>query len=184
MKNGKFLVDLARKAIILYLEKQEVLDIDPGKVPNKEMAEKRACFVTLMKKGELRGCIGSLEPGRPLVFDVIQNAINAAFEDPRFYPVTTDELDDIQIEISVLTVPEKIPIKSREDLLEKLVPGKHGLIIQKGWNRATFLPSVWEQLPEKEKFLSRLCSKAGLAPDEWKHPEKMQFHFYEAEKIS
>ncbi|MBN1170304.1 AmmeMemoRadiSam system protein A [Candidatus Micrarchaeota archaeon] len=184
MKNGKFLVDLARKAILHYLEKHEVLEILPEDVPNKEMTEKRACFVTLMKRGELRGCIGSLEPVRPLVFDVIQNALNAAFEDPRFYPVIRDEIDDLEIEISVLTVPEKIQIKSKEELLEKLVPGKHGLIIEKGWNRATFLPSVWDQLPGKDEFLSRLCSKAGLGHDEWKKPEKMQFYFYEAEKIS
>jgi len=180
---GKFLLDLARKTVKTYLEEGKVLKIDPSDVPSKTLIEERACFVTLYKGGKLRGCIGSLEPSKPLVFDVIDNALRAAFEDPRFHPVEINELDELEFSVSVLTVPEKVKIRSESELLEKLVPRKHGLIIKKGVARATFLPTVWEQIPEKEEFLSHLCMKAGLLPREWKNAAGMEFYFYEAQEF-
>jgi AmmeMemoRadiSam system protein A len=132
---------------------------------------------------ELRGCIGSLEASRPLVFDVAENALSSAFGDPRFPSVRLEEMKDITIEISVLTVPKPLPVESAQDLLAKLIPGKHGLIIEKGYARATFLPVVWEDLRSKEEFLSHLCMKAGLSPDEWKDAKSMAFYTYEAQKF-
>lgn len=172
-----FLVTLARRAIKHYLETSEYLEIAPSEAP-KEFIEIGACFVTLTKNGELRGCIGSLEAHRPLVFDLIDNAVSSAVNDPRFYPLVLEELDQTEIEVSVLSKPIKVEISSKKELLGKLVPGETGLIIKKGWNRATFLPSVWEDLPEKEEFLSHLCLKAGLFGDQWKNPEGMEFYFY------
>lgn len=182
-EEGRFLIDIARKTIRTYLEKGEILNPAPAEIPSSKMTEERACFVTLYKDDQLRGCIGSLEPTRPLVFDVIDNAINAALRDPRFNPLRLDELDKIEISISVLTVPEKRKFSSASELLEALVPEKHGLIIKKGVARATFLPIVWKQLPEKEEFLAHLCMKAGLLPNEWKNVGSVEFYFYEAQEF-
>ena len=179
-KDGRFLVDLARRALKYYFRKGDRLDIKPSEVPNKILTEDGACFVTLYKNNELRGCIGSLEASRALVFDVVDNALSAALNDPRFHPVTRDELDNIKIEVSVLTKPEKIDVKTAEELLEKLVPRKHGMIVKKGWARATFLPMVWEQIPDKIEFLRHLCMKASLMPDDWKNVSEMEFFLYEA----
>ena len=101
-------------------------------------------------------------PVRPLIEDVIENTLNAAFEDPRFLPLTKEELPLIHIEISVLTVPEKLVYKTEKELLDKLRPKIDGVIIRKNIHQATFLPQVWEQLPDKEMFLNELCLKAGL----------------------
>lgn len=123
----------------------------------------QACFVTLNKKDQLRGCIGSLEATRPLIEDVSHNAFNAAFRDPRFNPLTAHELDQLNIGLSVLTPPEAIPhCPTMEDLLTQLRPQQDGLIISDGFRRATFLPSVWEQLPEKAQFVQYLMRKAGM----------------------
>ncbi len=176
------LPELARKAIRHYLHNSEYLEVDPSDVP-KEYTEDGACFVTLTKNGELRGCIGSLEAHRPLVFDLIDNAVNSAFNDPRFYPVVEEELDQIDIEVSVLTKPIRININSKDELLGKLVQNQTGLIIKKGWNRATFLPSVWEQLPDKKDFLDHLCMKAGLSADAWRDPGGMEFYFYKTKSF-
>ncbi len=181
---GRFLLKLARRAIETYLKTGEVIDIKPSEVPGTRLTEDGACFTTLYLGGELRGCIGSLERKRPLAFDVVDNALNAAMRDPRFMPLTLEELPEISIEISVLTEPERLDVSSARDLLEKLEPGKHGLIIKKGVARATFLPLVWEQLPKKEEFLANLCMKAGLRPDEWKKTEEIEFYIYEAQEFS
>jgi AmmeMemoRadiSam system protein A len=182
-EEGKFLLGIARRTIQTYLESGTVLNLKPEEVPYPNLTTKMACFTTLYLDGNLRGCIGSLEISRPLVFDVIDNALNAALRDPRFRPVNLDDFSRIKIEISVLTPPEKLEVSSAEDLLEKLVPRKHGLIIKKGWNRATFLPVVWDQLKEKEKFLGHLCMKAGLDSEEWKE-KGMEFFVYEAQEFT
>ena len=182
-ENKKFLLELARKAIKYYLETGRRLDVSPAEVPSEKLVEDGACFVTLKINGELKGCIGSLEAHRPLFFDVVENALAAAFGDPRFMPLQKEEFSKVKISISVLSKPEHFPVKGPGDLLEKLVPGKHGLILEKGINRATFLPCVWDELPEKEKFLSHLSMKAGLAPDGWKDPE-VKFYVYGAEEFS
>ena len=182
-KEKKFLLALARNAIKDYLEKGAKPEVKPSEVPTRRLSEDGACFVTLRIRKELRGCIGSLEAHRPLVMDVADNAISSAFGDPRFSGLTREEFGKITISISVLTKPVPFPVNGPDDLLKKLVPGKHGLILRQGWARATFLPAVWEELPEKKEFLSHLSMKAGLEPDAWKD-RKTEFEVYEAEEFS
>lgn len=134
---------------------------------SEALRQPRACFVTLMKNGALRGCIGSLEASQPLVVDVAKNAFQSAFHDPRFSPISHDELDHLQIKISVLSPAEDFPVVSEADLLEKIRPRVDGLIIEEGFKRATFLPAVWESLPHPKDFLQHLKRKAGFAEDYW-----------------
>jgi AmmeMemoRadiSam system protein A len=126
------------------------------------------CFVTLQKEGGLRGCIGNIEATRSLIDGVEENALNAAFKDPRFPPLEAYELSSVNIEISVLSVPQSLRYRDADDLMEKLKPGIHGVIIDKDWHSATFLPQVWRQLPRKRTFLEHLCLKAGLERSCWK----------------
>jgi AmmeMemoRadiSam system protein A len=179
----RYLLGLARKSMMHFLEKGETLEVKPEEVNSKKLVEEGACFVTIHIDDQLRGCIGSLEAKRPLVFDVAENAINAAIRDPRFSPLTMEELEKAKISISVLTKPVPFPVKSPDELLEKLEPGRHGLILKQGIARATFLPCVWEQLPDKLEFLAHLSMKAGLSPEGWKDPET-EFLVYEAEEFS
>jgi AmmeMemoRadiSam system protein A len=132
-----------------------------------ELAETRATFVTLTLDGDLRGCIGMLEACRPLAEDVAENACAAAFEDPRFEPLSEEELDQIDIHISVLSSPEEMDFSSEADLLDQIRPGVDGLILQDGGRRGTFLPSVWEELPDKDLFWMHLKMKAGLSTTHW-----------------
>lgn len=127
----------------------------------------RASYVTLEQQGQLRGCIGHLEAVTALACDVAENAYAAAFRDPRFSPVSAQELDGLQIKISVLTPPEPIAFSTETELLEAIEPGIDGLILSDGTRRGTFLPSVWSQLPTREGFLRHLKQKAGLAPNHW-----------------
>ncbi len=129
------------------------------------------CFVTLHKNAALRGCIGTIEARQPLLSAVEENARHAAFDDPRFPPLAIDELAAVVIEISVLSAPTVLAHDDAEDLLDKLRPGVHGLIISRAWHSATFLPQVWDQLPDKKLFLEHLCLKAGLERDCWKSGE-------------
>jgi AmmeMemoRadiSam system protein A len=124
-----------------------------------------ASFVTLKKEGELRGCIGSLQAYRPLYDDVSANAVNSAFRDPRFPPVAKQELDGLKIEISVLSERTKIEYFDFEDIKKKIIPGTHGVYLTAGYNSATFLPQVWEQLYDHKDFFKHLCIKAGLPGD-------------------
>ncbi len=143
--------------------------------------EKRGVFVTLTERGQLRGCIGYIEPIKEVWRAVIDNAQAAAFQDPRFPPLSREELPQIHIEISLLTVPKLID-KHGDELKDFLQPGKHGLVLERGYNRATFLPQVWEQLPSKEEFLSQLCLKAGMEPTCWKD-KNTKVYVYEDEAI-
>ena len=127
----------------------------------------RASFVTLNVAAQLRGCIGTLEAHQPLVLDVAQNAFAAAFRDPRFPALGRDEFARIEIHISILSVPEPVAFASEADLLARLRPGVDGLIIEEGYRRGTFLPAVWESLPEPGEFLRQLKRKAGLPADYW-----------------
>ena len=129
--------------------------------------EPRACFVTLKKDAALRGCIGSLEARRCLVEDVAANAYAAAFLDPRFDKLQRDELESLDIGISVLGPSEALDFDSQQSLLAMLRPGEDGLIIQDGKAGATFLPAVWESLPRATEFLRQLKIKAGLTADYW-----------------
>jgi len=150
-------------------------------VSEPELLEERATFVTLEIGGQLRGCIGMLEACRPLAEDVAENAFASAFHDPRFPPVSPAELDALKISISVLSPPEEMVFSSEEDLLEQIRPGVDGLILQDGFRKGTFLPSVWEQLPEKEEFFGHLKRKAGLAPGHWS--DTLRVFRYTAEYI-
>ena len=127
----------------------------------------RATFVTLHVEAQLRGCIGMLEARRTLVEDVVSNAYGAAFRDPRFSALTWLEYERLDVHISVLSPPEPVEFSSEEDLLAQLRPRVDGLIIEEGFSRGTFLPSVWEQLPDPREFLRQLKRKAGLRPDYW-----------------
>ena len=126
-----------------------------------------ATFVTLKHSGELRGCIGSLKPRRPLGVDVRENAIAAAFRDPRFPPLAVVEFEATSVEVSLLSVDERIDVRDEEDLLARLRPDMDGLVLECGRHRATFLPQVWESLPEPRSFLAALKRKAGLPEDFW-----------------
>jgi AmmeMemoRadiSam system protein A len=146
-----------------------------------ELLEERATFVTLKLNGRLRGCIGSILPRRALIDDVIENARAAAFKDARFTPLTPAEFPDIEIEISLLTLPQPLPWTDIADLRAKLRPGIDGVILRFDGRQATFLPSVWEQLPDFDRFFQHLCLKAGLPADCLRlHPE---IYVYQAEKI-
>ncbi len=165
-RDETYLLRLARSTIENALEKRPVVERPASLSPVVD--QKRGCFVTLHKAGNLRGCIGTIEPVKPLILAVEENAVNAAFRDPRFPPVTLSELPDIHIEVSVLTVPRPLPFDDPGELKQRLVPKTHGVILTQGWRSATFLPQVWDQLPDTEMFLSHLCRKAGLGADCWK----------------
>jgi len=132
-----------------------------------------ACFVTIYShpsnnvEKQLRGCIGTLKAYQPLVVDVIEHAYAAAMRDPRFPPINTMELNHLELDISVLTPEVPIECSSEQELLEQLTPFKDGLSIEDGVNKATFLPSVWDQLPNKQDFLNHLRLKAGMSKDHW-----------------
>ncbi len=174
----KKLLAIARESIAARLENRK---FEAGEVP-EELKKVRATFLTLTKNEELRGCIGSLEARQSLVEDVRQNAVSAAFSDPRFSPLSSKEFADIKIEISILTPPRNLEYSNAADLLAKLRAGKDGVILTSEWNSATYLPQVWEDLPKKEEFLESLCAKAGLPLDAWRSG-KLKIQIYEAEKF-
>ena len=171
-EDGKILVDLAARTVAEVVEQGTQPAIDVTEMP-EGLTQRRACFVTLTKGGELRGCIGSIFPGEPLCQAVIERARSAATEDPRFPPVKPEELDELKIEVSVLTIPKRLEFESAEDLLAKLRPDIDGVVLRIGPRQSTYLPQVWEQLPDPEDFMSRLSQKAGLAADAWRSPEAM-----------
>lgn len=159
---GNVLLHQARAAI------DEALDGPPCPVPDPDLPalhESGATFVTLTKHGQLRGCIGSLQAWRPLLADVRANAVAAALHDLRFYALERKELTTIRIEVSLLSPPEPLVFTDEADLLKRLVPHEDGLIISWHSHRATFLPQVWEQLPDPKLFLAHLKQKAGLPAD-------------------
>lgn len=126
-----------------------------------------AAFVTLTLGGALRGCVGSIHACRALVADVAENAYAASQLDSRFPPLAATERADLEIALSILTEPEPMSFRDETDLLDQLVPGRDGLLIEDRGARATFLPQVWEQLPDKREFLAHLKQKAGLDPRHW-----------------
>ncbi len=168
-EQGMALVALARRTIQENLGEQAPANPKLAEaLADEALKVKAGTFVTLTMKGQLRGCIGSLEAREPLVEGVKHNALNAAFRDPRFSALTKKELANVHVEVSILTEAKPLAYTDSKDLLKKLRPGVDGLIIRQGLAGATFLPQVWEQLPDKEEFLAHLCMKAGLSPDEWK----------------
>ncbi len=172
-KQGRILVRLARETIAAGLG---LSDSGKTKIPDTERSdpafqEQRGTFVTLKIKNQLRGCMGCLTPSETILQGIERNAINAAFHDPRFPALTASELEEAEIEVSILTNPKELEYVTGNDLLKKLRPNIDGVIINKGTARSTFLPQVWEQLPGTEDFLAHLCRKAGLSPEEWQKGE-------------
>ncbi len=172
----QILLKIARDTLENYLAGRKLPEL---KSDDPVLLEKRGVFVTLRKKGELRGCIGTLIPQEPLARAVRSMAIQSATGDPRFPSVTVEELKDIEIEISVLTVPVKV---SGPD---EIVLGRDGVIVKKGFRQGVFLPQVAEETGwTKEQFLSALCAhKAGLEPDAWKKPDT-ELYIFQAEVFS
>ncbi|PIN72858.1 AMMECR1 domain-containing protein [Candidatus Woesearchaeota archaeon CG10_big_fil_rev_8_21_14_0_10_47_5] len=158
-----YLLRLARASIEQFVRNSSLLnpDKDGFPAPSEALKAEKGAFVTIEKHGMLRGCVGHIFPQEPLYLAVRDNAINAASKDPRFSPLSVDELNDIAVEVSVLTVPE-------EASLEDITPFKDGVVLVRNGNSATYLPQVWEQMPSKEEFLSSLCMKAGLEADCWR----------------
>src|SRR5215211_4342546 len=165
----KFLLRLARESMERGVKGQELPALDLDSLP-LHLREEGSSFITLASRGQLRGCIGSLEAYQPLAEDVRAHAIAAALKDPRFPAVKEDELSAIQIEISRLTRPVPLEYQDAKDLLSKLRPYEDGVILcdYGAYHRATFLPQVWEKVPNRAEFLSNLCYKMGLDPDLWR----------------
>ncbi|MDD2709570.1 MAG: AmmeMemoRadiSam system protein A [Verrucomicrobiae bacterium] len=175
------LLQLAWKSIRHGMERHEPLEIDPDDYP-PELREPRCVFVTLEIEGELRGCMGTLDEWeKPLAANLARIAYVAAFSDPRFPPLRQDELKKVDLHISALTRPEPMSFSSESDLLSQIRPGVDGLILQDGCHRGTFLPAVWEKLPDKRDFWTHLKHKAGLPPDHWS--DRMKVQRYTAESI-
>ena len=165
----RYLLGLARETV-----RAVAAGGSPPKVSTKDLAPEftapKGCFVTLTRHGSLRGCIGNLSARGPLVNAVIDNARSAALNDPRFPPVSPGEVGQLEIEISVLTTPRPLPFSSSAELLEKLRPHEDGVVLQIGDRAATYLPQVWDQLPDKVEFLNSLAEKAGCDRPDWRLP--------------
>jgi len=159
---GEVLLPLARAAIAAELGESLAARDDAA-----WLRSTGACFVTLMKAEELRGCIGTLEPHRALGDDVKANAVAAAFRDPRFKPLARAELDAVRVEISVLSAVETMAFRDEADALAQLRPDIDGVIFEYGYHRSTFLPQVWEDFRDPRTFMGHLKYKAGLPPDFW-----------------
>jgi uncharacterized protein len=175
------LLRIARESIESAVSGGELTPLDDNSL-TPALKENGASFVTLTLRGNLRGCIGALEAYQPLVADVREHAIAAALQDPRFPPVTHTELKGIHIEVSRLTAPCKLEYATSADLLAKLRPHVDGVILKQGARRATFLPQVWEQIPDSADFLTQLCHKMGARGDAWRN-EKLQVFIYQVEEF-
>lgn len=178
-EDGEFLLKIARKAIETYLVTGKVLKV-PSDTP-ETVKEMQGAFVTLNEHGNLRGCIGYCEPIKPLINAIIDVAISAATSDPRFNPLNKSELPKIDLEISVLTKPQLVEVKSPPEYLEKIEVGRDGLIVEKDFYKGLLLPQVpveWKW--DTEEFLCNTCMKAGLAPDCW-YDTKTQIYSFQAQ---
>jgi AmmeMemoRadiSam system protein A len=164
-QDRKFMLELARQSVARAVSRQELPEA--GDVSGT-LAEKKACFVTLTRKGLLRGCLGQVRPQQPLYQAVINNACGAALRDPRFPPVRPDEVEHLKIEVSILSDPEPLSFTSPEDLLEKLQANRDGVLLEIGPRMATFLPQVWRTFPDKIQFLDHLAQKAGCDAGAWR----------------
>ena len=167
LEEQQILLRLAREAVERGVRGEDLPLLDLSSLP-ATLGEEGCSFVTLTLYGQLRGCIGSLEPYQPLAADVWEHAIAAALKDPRFPPVSEAELKGIQIEVSRLTRPVPLEYTDPDDLLSKLCPHVDGVIVRDGIHRATFLPQVWEKISDPATFLDNLCYKMGEKPDLWR----------------
>jgi len=160
------LLDIARRSIVNGLDSGATSQLDVARL-DANLRVDSAVFVTLTLGGELRGCIGSLQPSAPLAQAVANAAFNAAFRDPRFAPVQADEIEKLHIEVSVLSSMKLISVDTRQGLLDDLQPGVDGLLLEDRGHRATFLPQVWEKMTTADEFVGQLMLKAGLAAEYW-----------------
>lgn len=174
------LLAVARSSIHYGLMQGCALSVDEEAYP-QALRTIRATFVTLQIDERLRGCIGTLEARSPLVQDVADHAYAAAFKDPRFAPLSKHEFAGLDVHIAVLSPPQPFPVASRSQLFSELRPGIDGLILQCGGQQATFLPAVWESLPQPEDFVAHLLQKAGFAKDYWS--SEMRFERYTTESF-
>ena len=175
------LLHLAREALECGVRRKLIPPVDKSLL-SVALHENGASFVTLTMNGNLRGCIGTLEAYQPLAEDVREHAVAAALEDPRFPPVTENDLSNIQLEISRLTTPTLLEYSSSEELLRKLRPHVDGVLLTDGRRRATFLPQVWEKIPDPVEFLDALCSKMGARHNLWRDT-KLQVYVYQVEEF-
>ncbi len=180
LEEQRTLLRMAREAMECGVKGAKLLPLDESLL-TPHLHEEGASFVTLTVRGQLRGCIGALEPYQPLAEDVREHAVAAALEDPRFPPVSERELRGIQIDVSRLTRPIPLDYKDANDLLSKLHPYMDGIILRDAFRRSTFLPQVWEKIPEPAEFLNNLCYKMGASPDLWrkKHLEVLTYQVEE-----
>lgn len=174
------LLGLARESMEYAVRGDKLPTLNPTFLTPR-LKKQGASFVTLTIRGELRGCIGALEPYQSLAEDVREHAMAAALQDPRFPPVRPSELNEISIEVSRLTAPCPLEYSTADDLIQKLRPHTDGIILRDGIHRATFLPQVWEKIPTPVAFLDNLCYKMGIAQDTWKrkHLEVMVYQVEE-----
>jgi len=176
-----YLLSLARQAIESCVNNLPLPQLDQNLL-SPILRQEGASFVTLTVRGYLRGCVGALEPYQSLAEDVREHAIAAAVQDYRFPPVEAAEIKDIEIEISYLTRPTRLNYDTPVELLKILRPNIDGVVIHDGMRRATFLPQVWEKIPDPEDFLEQLCMKMGSAPDLWRR-KKLEVFTYQVEEF-
>jgi AmmeMemoRadiSam system protein A len=177
----KTLLDLARQALERGVKREALSPLDLSSLPAR-LRETGSTFVTLTSHGELRGCIGALDAYQPLAEDVREHSVAAALQDYRFPPVSPEELDNIQIEISRLTPLVPVEFENPEDLPNHLRQNIDGVVLRDGIRRATFLPQVWEKLPDAVMFLNHLCQKMGAPPDLWRR-KKLDAWIYQVEEF-
>ncbi len=177
-----FLIDLVADTLSSHYMDGTKPVVDESELTMR-LREERACFVTLRMNHDLRGCIGHLSARMPLYKCIIENSLNAALNDRRFNPVTVSELDNLELEISVLSEPRLLRYNGPDELLDKLIPGIDGVVIKYGGRQSTYLPVVWDQLPKKEDFLSRLCVKGGSQSDCWMEND-VEVYTYQAQEFS
>lgn len=178
----EILLNTARNAIENAVSGKKDLEINYDRIP-ESLKKPGATFITLTKNGMLRGCIGTLNPTRSIIDDVCVHAVAAAMDDYRFPPLEADEVDNIKIEVSLLSTPRKLNYSNIDELLNFIQPGIDGVILKDGSARATFLPQVWSKIPDKEQFLNHLCQKMGAPAEIWKN-KKIEVMTYQVDKFS
>lgn len=175
------LLNIAREALIHAVHGHLLPDVDLDTLP-PSLSQDGASFVTLTISGRLRGCIGTLEAYQPLAQDVQEHAVAAGLYDPRFPQVTPDEIPEISIEVSVLTPRQPLSYEKPQELLEKIKVGVDGVVFVDGYRKATFLPQVWDKLPEPAQFFSHLCLKMGSPADLWRE-KKLDVYTYQVQEF-
>ena len=175
------LLDLAYRSVQAAVTSSDPPEVELENLPAR-LIEQQASFVTLHVGGVLRGCIGAIRARIPLAMDVIEHAAAAARYDPRFDSLQEHELDGLEIEVSVLSPLKELDYNEPTKLPQLLTPGRDGVIIQQGNQRATFLPQVWAKVSSPEEFLNRLCEKARIPADTWQR-ERLEVHTYSVESF-